>query len=49
MSDRQRPPEREDRFSERERTKTEGRFGNVLLLLIIAVFFSISASDEPLA
>ncbi len=49
MSDRQRPLEREGRLSERERTKTEGRFGNVLLLLIIAVFFSISAPDEPLA
>ena len=49
MSNRQRPPERDGRLSERERTKIEGRFGIVLLLLIIAVFFSISTPDEPLA
>ena len=49
MSDRQRQPEQHDRLSERERTKIEGRFGMVLLLLIIAVFFSISAPDEPWA
>ena len=47
MSNRQRPQERDGRLSERERTKIEGRFGIVLLLLIIAVFFSISATDEP--
>jgi hypothetical protein len=40
-------PEREGRLSERERTRVEGRFGMVLLLLIIAVFFSISAPNEP--
>ena len=49
MVDRQRPPERDSRLGERERTKVEGRFGMVLLLLIVAVFFSISAPDEPLA
>ena len=49
MSDSQRQPEQHDRLSERERTKIEGRFGTVLLLLIIAVFFSISAPDEPWA
>jgi hypothetical protein len=47
VSDRQRPQERDVRLS--ERTKIEGRFGMVLLLLIIAVFFSISAPDEPWA
>ena len=52
MSDRQRPPERDPperdgRLDERERSKVEGRFGIVLLLLVIAVFFSISAPDEP--
>ena len=37
----------ETRLSERERAKIEGRFGRVLLLLMIAVFFSISAPDGP--
>ena len=49
MSDGQRPPERRGQLSERERTKIEGRFGIILLLLIIAVFFSISAPNEPCA
>ena len=47
MSDRQRPPKRDGGLDERERTKVEGRFGMVLVLLFIAVFFSISAPDEP--
>jgi hypothetical protein len=47
VSDEQRPQERRDQLSERERTKIEGHFGTVLLLLIIAVFFSISAPDDP--
>jgi hypothetical protein len=47
VSNRQYPTEQQDRLSERERTRIEGRFGIVLLLLIIAVFFSISAPDEP--
>ena len=47
MSDRQRPQERDVQLS--ERTKIEGRFGMVLLLLISAVFFSIAAPDEPWA
>jgi hypothetical protein len=37
------PHEQDGRLDERERTKIEGRFGVVLLLLIIAVFFLISA------
>jgi hypothetical protein len=49
VSDRQRPPEGDGRLDERERTKIEGRFGTVLLLLITAVFFSISTPDEPWA
>ena len=47
MSDEQRLPERRGQLSERERTRIEGRFGTVLLLLVIAVFLSISAPDEP--
>jgi hypothetical protein len=47
VSERRHPPGRRGRLS--ERTKAEGRFGMVLLLLIVAVFFSISAPDEPLA
>ena len=49
MSERQRPPERDGGLDERERTKVEGRFGMVLLLLIIVVFFSIAAPDGPWA
>jgi Ion channel len=47
VSDEQRLPERRGQLSERERTRIEGRFGTVLLLLIMAVFLSISAPDEP--
>ena len=49
MSDRQRHLERDGRLSERERTKIEGRFGNVLALLFVAVFFSIAAPEGPWA
>ena len=49
MNYRQPQPERHGRLSERERTKIQDRFGRVLLLLIITVFFSISAPDEPWA
>jgi 4-amino-4-deoxy-L-arabinose transferase-like glycosyltransferase len=49
VSDGQRQLERYGQLSERERTRIEGRFGMVLLLLIITVFFSISAPDEALA
>ncbi|MBV9454525.1 MAG: two pore domain potassium channel family protein [Rubrobacter sp.] len=47
MSNGQPPQERDVQLG--ERTKIEGRFGMVLFLLIIAVFFSISAPDEPWA
>jgi hypothetical protein len=40
---------RDGRLGRRERTKIEGRFGVVLLLLLISVFFSISAPDRPWA
>jgi hypothetical protein len=49
VSDRQRQPERHGRLSERERTKIRDRFGRVLLLLMITVFFSIAAPDVPWA
>ena len=49
MSDRRLQPERHGQLSERERSKIRDRFGRVLLLLIITVFFSISAPDEPWA
>jgi len=42
-------PEQHDRLSERERTKVQDRFGRVLVLLIVTVFFSISAPHEPWA
>ena len=45
MNDGQRQQEQHERLSERERTKVEGRFGMVLLLLIVTVFFSVSAPD----
>ena len=45
MSDRQRPPQRGGRLSERERTRIENRFGVVLVLLFFAVFFSIAAPE----
>jgi hypothetical protein len=47
VSNMPRPPERDGQLSDRERTKIEGRFGLVLLLLIGVVFFSISAPDGP--
>jgi len=49
VSDCQHPPAPDGLLSERERTTNQGRFGIVLLLLVIAVFFSISAPDEPWA
>jgi hypothetical protein len=49
VSDSQRQPEQHGQLSERERTKIRDRFGRVLLLLIIAVFFSIAAPDGPWA
>ena len=49
MTEGQRPPERAAPLSKRERTKIEGRFGIILLLLIVAVFFSISAPEGPWA
>jgi hypothetical protein len=45
-----RPPLRLDGgLTARERAGVEGRFGAVLLLLFVAVFFSISAPDGPWA
>jgi Ion channel len=49
VSDRQLTPARDALRSECERTTNQGRFGLVLLLLVIAVFFSRSAPDEPWA
>ena len=49
MNDRRPQSERRGQLSERERSKIRDRFGRVLLLLIITVFFSISAPDEPWA
>ena len=49
MSDGTSHPEQHGRLSEREHTKIRDRFGIVLILLIITVFFSISAPDEPWA
>ena len=43
MSDGRPQSGRDGRLSERERTRIEGRFGAVLLLLFVAVFFSIAA------
>ncbi|HSL01325.1 MAG TPA: ion channel [Rubrobacteraceae bacterium] len=45
MSNTPSQPERDDRLGERERTSLEGRFGAVLVLLFIAVFFSIAAPE----
>jgi hypothetical protein len=45
VSDRPPPPERDSRLAERQRTKVEGRFGLVLFLLVIEVFFSIAAPE----
>jgi hypothetical protein len=49
VSSRQTQPEQHGQLSKRERTKIQDRFGRVLLLLIITVFFSIAAPDEPWA
>jgi hypothetical protein len=49
VSDGQSPPGRGGHLSERERTRIEGSFGAVLVLLLVTVFFSISAPDEPWA
>src|SRR3954468_15627502 len=49
MNDGQTQPEQHGQLSARERTKIQDRFGRVLLLLIITVFFSIAAPDEPWA
>jgi hypothetical protein len=49
VSDNHSQPERHGRLSERERTKIRDRFGRVLLLLLITVFFSIAAPDKPWA
>jgi uncharacterized membrane protein len=49
VSDRPPPPERDGRLGERERTKIEGRFGMVLFLLVLAVFFSIAVPEGPWA
>jgi ion channel len=49
VGDGQRPPERRGRLSQRERTRIEGSFGVVLLLLLMTVFFSISAPNGPWA
>lgn len=49
MNERQIQPEQHAQLSERERTKIQDRFGRVLLLLIITVFFAIAAPDEPWA
>ena len=49
MNDRRPQSERRGQLSERERSKIRDRFGRVLLLLIITVFFSISAPNAPWA
>lgn len=49
MSNGQRQSEKHAQLSESERTRIRDRFGVVLLLLIVTVFFSISAPDEPWA
>ena len=49
MSERRHLSARDGGLSERERTKIEGRFGNVLALLFVAVFFSIAAPEGPWA
>jgi Ion channel len=45
VSDGPPPPERDGRLVGRQRTKIEGRFGVVLLLLVMVVFFSIAAPE----
>jgi hypothetical protein len=49
VSDRQRQSKGQARFSEHERSRIRDRFGFVLVLLIITVFFSVSAPNEPWA
>ncbi len=49
MSGRQRQPKWPSRSGKPERLRIRDRFGIVLLLLIITVFFSISAPNEPWA
>src|SRR5215207_11067498 len=49
MNDGQGQSKQRERLSERQRTKIQGRFGTILLLLIATVFFSIAAPDEPWA
>ena len=49
MSDSQRQPKESAGFSEGERSRIQDRFSIVLALLIITVFFSISAPNEPWA
>jgi hypothetical protein len=49
MSDSQRQPKVRAGFSEVERSRIQDRFSIVLALLIITVFFSISAPNEPWA
>ena len=45
MGDGRRPPESDGGLTARERAGVEGRFGVVLLLLLVAVFFSVSAPE----
>jgi 4-amino-4-deoxy-L-arabinose transferase-like glycosyltransferase len=49
VSERRHLSARDGGLSERERTKIEGRFGNLLALLFVAVFFSIAAPEGPWA
>src|SRR5918992_4956003 len=49
MNDSQRQPKVRAGFSEVERSRIQDRFSIVLALLIITVFFSISAPNEPWA
>jgi hypothetical protein len=49
VSNGERRSEKHAQLSESERTRIQDRFGVVLLLLIVTVFFSISAPDEPWA
>ena len=49
MGDRRRRSERGGRPTASERAGVEGRFGVVLFLLLVAVFFSVSAPDGPWA
>ena len=49
MVDGQLQPKRPSQAGERERSRIRDQFGVVLVLLIITVFFSISAPNEPWA